>query len=111
MHTTSRKADRIDILKMYAQYNESDLQELFHKKVQDDNLRWFEDLMQAAQYGMRDAQKNKLNSDQINAWFAWLIRFIEKCMVRIIRTRRPCVNDNPTNSIVTGKPSVYLIRV
>lgn len=88
----------IDLLKLYAQYKESDWINELKIIHSNKDLNKLTELRRGIQIGMHDLEKAKMNTPKINEWFCWLTRTVDVTARKIFRDLHPNVLDDPVKS-------------
>ncbi len=92
------KLDSIDLMKLWSLGSNNGWNDFLTECDRTDSISRLQDCRRRIQVGMKDLAKKKLNTDEIDVWFARLIKSLDKTMTKIDKRLNPMQNDNPLNT-------------
>lgn len=98
----SRKYEAIDLMKLRAQGSTNGWNEILTKYYNRRDINALAKLKYQICAGMDDLAKQKINNDEINAWWCRLVKSIETTAKRIIKLQIPMPGDNPLMAAKLG---------
>jgi len=90
-----RKHPTIDLMKLYSFGSHNGWNEFLDKCILNMDINALARARYGVQAGMSDLAEANLNTDEINVWFARLIKSIDATAKCIVRKRHPLKTDNP----------------
>jgi len=101
-----KKYDGIDLMKLYTLGSANGWNEFLHKCYKNKNIDDLAKVKYQISVGMDNLAKQKLNTNEINNWFARCIRSLEITAKKIIKLKYP----NPLDTMIStdlSKLSVF----
>lgn len=99
----SRKYEAIDLMKLYTLGSANGWNQELTKLYEKHDINGLAKLLYRIQAGMTDLAKKKLNTEEIDVWFARLTRSIEKTAKQIIKDQNPMPGDAKAIDLSMGK--------
>lgn len=108
--SVNRKYESIDILKLYAKGSTNGWNQMLTDCFNKKDINKLAKLKYQVSAGMTDLAKSKLNTDEINVWFARLVKSLEITAKKIIKVKHPMPGDYGLKGIKTSLDELEIKR-